>query len=156
MPPCDRYVWKKVKLYQEAGLVADKGNGSLVAEVKTGSRAEKAGFQKGDIITKIEYGYRTESSAGYKKESIIITEKKRIEKVEYKYSFSKDKYRSVYNNREKLVDYIDHGEIAILSHTATITVLRGKQKIQLTLSPRYANFSRYYWLHESNLEKVRK
>ena len=82
----------------------------------------------------------------FTRQALLQFEESVKELVEQRY-FSEEDYA---------VDYINHGEIAILSHTATITVLRGKQKIQLTLSPRYANFSRFYWLHESDLEKVRK
>ena len=171
LPPLDRTGRKEVKLYERTGLVADESKPALVAKVEKGSRAEKAGFQEGDIITKIECHYTTNNMINsygnvyWYVYDYTITEKNIILKSQYNgygYHPSPNKFkREIYYGLVECLETFDgeynkDGEYQLLSHKVTVTVLRNKKKLELTMQPNAKILNRYYWLDNATLEKVRK
>ena len=132
IPPVDRWCSEEWDLYEYAGLVADPTNPSMVAEVEPGSRAEVAGFKKGDIIKKFEY-YND-----WRKRWCCVRQSNR------------EKYNKIYNMKiRNTVEYLNgncNGDEPIEFDTY-VTILRGKEEFTLKLLSHKKTFSRSYLLH---------
>ena len=157
IPPVDRWCSEEWDIYEFAGLLPDSINPSLVAEVKAGSRAELAGFKKGDIIKKIEYRYSYKEASGrHCRGDYVVTNKRTIIKENAYFDFRyADKERRKRIHGEPLVEYLNgrtyynkyFAKEYVMANRATVTILRGKEKLQLSLLPRKKTFSRSYLLH---------
>lgn len=170
MPPIDRAARKEQVLWEVTGLVPDKENPALVAEVREGSRAEKAGFQVGDIISKIECSYN--STPVYDRNGIktwwyyenTITSKHIKRKSQLcGYSFHISPTNSTHDMKKGMIECLNSNmniswktEAELLTHNVAITVIRNKKKIKLYMQPRSTKFTRYYWLNNAQLESVQK
>lgn len=169
MPPVDRCGTKTVYLYEYTGLVADKNNPALVAEVAEGSRAEKAGFQVGDIISKIECSYNGQAqytnmgSKFWYWYSFTITSKHVKEKRQYhSYNYNPSADRYTWDMKDGMIEclntnfkYTWNYTAELLTHRVKVTVIRDKKKVELELQPRSQKFTRFYWLTNEQLEKLR-
>lgn len=168
-PPIDRLGRYSIVLHEHTGLIPDKENPALIAEVIEGSRADKAGFQVGDIVSKIECSYRgtpTYYSNGnmsfwwysYTITSKYVILKKQIHSTNY--NPSADKYK--YNTNRGLIEYLNNNthiisrDVAeLLTHSVKVTIIRNKKKVELNLHPQSKKFSRFFWLNDEQLRQVR-
>ena len=131
-PPNDRWCFDSEEVHEYAGLVADPTNPSMVAEVEPGSRAEVAGFKKGDVIKKIEYYH------GFAKRWYCVRQSNR------------EKYNKIYNMKlRNTVEYLNGNcnHYDPIKYDTYVTILRGKKEFTLKLLSHKKTFYRSYLLH---------
>lgn len=168
MPPIDRLGRSSGVLYEHTGLIPDKENPALVAEVIEGSRADKAGFQVGDIVSKIECSYNgkliyNQGHLSHWWYSYTITSKNVMLKKQFHsayYNPSANKFK--YNTDRGMIEYLNNnmhissGDVAeFLTHSVKVTIIRNKKKVELNLYPQSKKFSRFFWLNDEQLRQVR-
>ena len=156
MPPVDRFGEETKILYEVTGLIPDKDNSSMVAEVIKSSRAEMAGFQKGDIILKYEYTTTTKGKGfNINKHHIVSPSQTKTEShTIYIMSEIPDERDSWTKKNSKSFSMISSLE-DILENEVICTIKRNGKKIRLALQPKRMRFSRYFWLNNEQLQKVR-
>lgn len=131
-PPEDRLCYDVIELYEYAGLVADPTNLSMVAEVEPGSRAEVAGFKKGDVIKKFEYYHDSCKRWCCVRQS------------------NREKYNKISNMKiRNTVQYLNGicNDYYPIKYDTYVTILRGKEEFTLKLLSHKKVFYREYLLH---------
>jgi hypothetical protein len=146
----------------KTGLVPDKENPALVAEVRENSRAAAFGFKVGDIVTQIECDYsgpiKFEKTMKYRTYYwFTITPKHIKEKRNFWTSYGEDSTtKYTHAMREGMIECLNSDKYGLLSHNVTVTVIRDKKKVKLYLQPLSFKFTRNYWLNNEQLKSVRK
>lgn len=170
MPPIDRWVNADKDVYEVTGLIPDKDNPALVAEVVKGSRAEKAGFQKGDIIKEYVYGIHEDDHVDIHTGGVrhivhnyytVTPKEKKLKKETEHIGLNIGVIKDTYNSKSKnpadfeIITSMDNPDIVQLDGI-TITLVRNKKKQTIRLRSRSAKFSRGYLLSNEQLKKLKK
>ena len=135
-PPYDRYRSSSYILFEKSGLVADEEKWNVVGDVLPGSRAEAAGFQKGDVIKKAEFSYRGAYFDTYEQKWKLGSS----ETLKWKNAAIVwfDEERDVLNNTGTI-----EGAAQFWCHDVKVTVKRNGKTVELTLKPRYKTVNFY-------------
>jgi|GEM_PF-6387255 len=160
MPPHDRLGRERKVLYEVNGLIPDEENPSLVASVIAGSRAEEAGFQKGDIILKYEYETITKGNGWRTYYTHIVTPTKTKKKTHtiydvYGLSDKRGGWTTKHSNGFNMILSLTDDDDARKNKVHCVVKRNGKN-IELTLSPKQMYFTRYFWLNNEQLEQIRE
>lgn len=158
MPPLDRIARKEETLREVTGLVPDNENPALVAEVREGSRAEKAGFQKGDILLKYEYNTSTRGDRYIIYGHHIVTPSKTQTKSHTTYqiygvSDERSSNTRKNSNNFRIVSHLNSKDE--LENNVKCFIKRNGKTMTLTLQPQKKTFTRFFWLSDEQLRKVR-
>lgn len=158
MPPLDRMGHAARVLHELSGLTADKDNPSLVASVQKGSRAEKAGFQKGDIVLKYEYNSVIRGDRWIINYHHTVTPSKTKTKSHTAYQVyglgdERNNYSRKHNDKFNIISNLNSTDE--LTNEVKCFIKRNGKTMTLTLQPQKKSFTRHFWLNEEQLRKVR-